>query len=111
MRCPDCIDGKRRIALTVPHPCHACAMGEPQDCDGHPRRITVAQAVVEWGPLVVVPDAKRIPVGDCLILRSDGKQVLRWEKNQGVQRVALPPNVDPQSLVDQYAIGLRIVNS
>jgi len=128
--CPDCDDGQRRHPVTVP--CEWCAedgwlMGEPDhyergtdawiacDCnpngdDPHDGRITVPElAVVEWGPLRVHHnDHTPAPLRPCVEVWTDGVAFM-WTPTavqRGIaQRLALPPNIDPQSLIGQWAIG------
>lgn len=89
----DCIDGKRRIAVTVP--CETCVPHRPgstviDDCPdcGLRSLVTVAHVVVTWGP-----ERVHLDDGDIWIAAD----------------VTLPPDVDPESLVGQYAIGIEVV--
>lgn len=89
--CPDCSNGKRRLAITVP--CDVCGRWwvHGKKCLG----ITVPElAVVEWGPLRVVGFG--LDGDDDYVRLSDGT------------KATPPPDIDPQSLIGQWAIGGRI---
>lgn len=124
--CPDCHDGKRRVAVVVPCYCKPireagkswpygdCLVPEPCT-DGY---VTVGHVVVEWGPLLVSDiDA------DC---PNDDHLYVDWAHIGGQRHVflarctrgdvtndewELQPDVDPQSLVGQYALGIQKVVS
>lgn len=55
--CPDCHGtGREVVQLVVLHPCHACAMAQPEDCDGHPHTVPLAPATIEVVPVVAGAD-------------------------------------------------------
>lgn len=95
--CTLCVDGKRRLAVTVP--CDYCRGNKPPKnivappcwkCVGR-HRTTAAWATVEWGPLVVVGFGIDGDV-DYVRLSDDTK-------------VTPPPDIDPHTLIGQWAIG------
>lgn len=122
--CSDCTNGKRRHPVTVPcvhqgsdyltnlHDgtkrivcCNLCKSASPLG------RITVAHATVEWGPLPVVSYSQLYdPVPSHLMVPSvvvSLRGSLLWDGERFGQTtdLTLPPDVDPATLIGQWAIG------
>jgi len=131
-KCEMCLDGKRRIAVMVetfdPHPYSEQSgrarlsrrrrVGEElilREMSGQwftGRLVTVGHVVVEWGPLVVVDVSPR--EGGHVVLRRMWAGT-HWDYrlirlDHGVwQELTLPPDIDPATLVGQYALGGKVV--
>lgn len=102
--CPDCKgDGQRRHPITVPCSCGGTDQGLRRDggchlCYGSNRISTGLLAIVEFGPTLI--DDRLVTAGDSLFV------VTGDPENNGLTEV--PPDLDPASLVGQWAIGGRI---
>lgn len=101
-RCRSCSEGQRRHPVTVP-------CGFPL----HGRISTGLLAVVEWGPLVVVRYGKHRLNGEYVVVlvEPDSRRAFRVVGHSfpvQTEELTLPPDIDPQSLVGQFAIGGRI---
>lgn len=97
--CPVCGgSGKQRLAVQVPK----LAESAIETADVW-RDVTVAWATVEWGPLPVV--AKRSDVdGDCIVDSGSSAWLVTGATSKW-HTLTLPPDIDPQSLVGQWARG------
>lgn len=116
--CGDCLDGKRRVAVVVPCkcPCHGpCGPNPGCQCYRNDGFVTVATVVVTFGPLMVVSkpsDAEGRPYMVEPILSDTGEW---WAfvcpagvfAEAKLTRLYLPPDIDPASLVGQYALGIK----
>ena len=91
--------GVQRLAVTVP-----CRCGCENTHD--PERITVPgiTATVEWGPLAVV-EKRREASGDCVVVTGASVFVVTGSTSKWRNFADLPPDIDPQSLVGQWARG------
>lgn len=110
-------EGVQRLAVTVPHryqvglgDWRTCSSYDCPDCGDTGGRITVAWATVEWGPLPVVKGFQNIVVPDCLVVTNEaglwrvtGNNA--WERGGANVSHWLPSDIDPASLIGQFARG------
>jgi len=119
--CPDCSNGKRRFAITVP--CDECDKGHVtcpkcgnyyEDEPGYPDsfqmgRLAVAHAAVEWGPLRVRGDGRADSQWPGPHVEIIGSSAYMWTSTASGDctniSAILPPASDPQSLIGRWAIG------
>lgn len=115
--CPDCHNGRRRCELVVPC-CHNqatcrdfsrphCAWRTDGTADG---LVTVATVVAVGEPLPVVDRIGNVTTNEAVVLGANSMwHVKQLGDNSEEQRINLPPDVDPQSLVGQWALRVEVV--
>lgn len=151
--CPECLNGKRRVAAVVPcdgiigsrwrindtggtftvrtvagqYAYVANERGTERRILAHRIRssraktgytriddglVTVGHVVVTFGPLVVADNIDRPSTTVRRYARIDSGRLLDVNRDNGevFDRGPLPPGVDPQSLVGQWAIGVEVVS-
>ena len=71
--------------------------------------ITVAWATVEWGPLPVLPNDDDVGSEPCLYYSASSPVAALWYMKATPDGwhvpITLPPDVDPQTLIGQWARG------
>lgn len=115
--CPDCLDGKRWVAAVVPCDCHGdgeCdrCRPSPHPATGHDDythgTVTVGHVIVTWGPHPVrsFSDPHHDDGHPHVCIDGSDAVLIRVADDPSI---TLPPDVDPQSLVGQYALGVEVV--